>query len=307
MKVAVIIVTFNGEQWMENCISSLMHSTIPLDVIIIDNQSTDGTVPYIKKKFSQIHLISSPKNLGFGKANNIGLKKALKENYDYAFLLNQDAWIEPDTIEILVNLHQQHPAYGILSPMHLNKEKTSLDKKFAHFISRSGNLKFLSDLLLPHRQQDDIYPVDFVNAAAWLISRDCLKTVGGFDPLFPHYGEDNDYINRVIHYGFKVGFTPNTFIVHDREGYVKQPDMHRSFANQYTDRLKTLKNIRLPFKKTLFKVLKEEVYYAISSLLKLDVNMFFIKVRLIIRIISHANTIQKSRRHCIHNLTTYLK
>lgn len=306
MRVAVVIVTFNGEKWMGNCVGSLMQSTIPLDVIIIDNQSTDGTVPYIKKHFPQVHLIISKKNLGFGKANNIGLKKALEENYDYAFLLNQDAWIEPDTIEILVNLHRQHPEYGILSPMHLNKEKTRLDSKFAHFICRSENLRLMSDLLLRHSQRSDIYAIDFINAAAWLISRDCLKTVGGFDPLFPHYGEDNDFINRVTYYGFKTGFAPKTSIVHDREGYIKQPDMHRSFANQYTDRLRTLKNIHLPFRETLFLILKEETYYTISSFLKFDLSMFFIKLKLIISIILRASAIQKSRRYCIKNLTAYL-
>ncbi|WPP53319.1 glycosyltransferase family 2 protein [Catalinimonas niigatensis] len=307
MKVLVIIITYNGKHWVDHCLGSLTKSTLTSDVLIIDNRSTDGTPEYIEKNFPEFELNRSDANLGFGKANNVGLQKAIDEDYDYVFLLNQDAWIEPDTIKILVDIHQQHPEYGIISPMHLNKEKTSLDTKFSHFVSRSENKKLMSDLLLPNGHLRDVYTLDFVNAAAWLIPRECLKTVGGFDPLFPHYGEDNDFINRAIYYGFKIGFTPNTSIVHDREGYLKQPDMHRSLAKQYTDRLRLLKNIHLSFGQTLFSVLKEEIYYAMSALLKLDLSLFFIKVRLIRRIISQRRAIQKSRKYCMNTQTAYLK
>lgn len=306
MTILSVVVTYNGEKWIERCLGSLKESTVPIQPMAIDNGSSDNTLSIIENHFPEVHLIKSNENLGFGKANNIGLKEALKENYDYAFLLNQDAWIEPDTIETLLNLHQNYPEYGIISPMHLNKEKTSLDNKFTNYICRSQNAELISDLLLPLRQRNAIYEIDFVNAAAWLIPKACLKIVGGFDPLFLHYGEDNDFINRAKFYGFKIGFTPNTSIVHDREGYVKQPDMHRSFAKQYTDRLRTLKNIQLPFRKTFFSVMKEEIYYAISSLLKLDVTMFFIKLRLISRIFSQKSAIQKSRKYCINNQTAYL-
>jgi len=306
-KILAIVITYNGKHWMDECLTSLEKSTCALDVIIIDNLSTDGTPEYIEQKFPQFELIKSVQNLGFGKANNLGLQKALDEAYDYVLLLNQDAWVEPDTVSILVNTLAQNPEYGIVSPIHLNRAKISLDNKFNHYICRTENNLLTSDLLLPNRKKSSVYELDFVNAAAWLLTRECIQKVGGFDPLFPHYGEDNDYIIRAKHYGFKIGFSPNAYIVHDREGYIKQPDLKQSYGKQYIDRLKLLKDIRLPYRSTYFLILKEEIYFALSFLLKLNFSMFFLKLRIIKRILTQYTTIKKSRMYCANTNTAYIK
>ena len=98
-EVYVVIVTCNGEKWVENCFDSLKNSSYPVETIVVDNSSTDNTVPRIKKAYSDVILIESDINLGFGRANNIGIKYALENQADYVFLLNQDAWIEKETIE----------------------------------------------------------------------------------------------------------------------------------------------------------------------------------------------------------------
>ncbi|MEQ9443830.1 MAG: glycosyltransferase family 2 protein [Cyclobacteriaceae bacterium] len=306
MKVSVIIVTYNGMRWMDQCLGSLKESTLSPNIIIIDNASDDETVDYIRKSLPQADLIASKNNLGFGKANNIGIKKALKEGCDYVFLLNQDAWVDPDTLENIIKVHQQHPAYGILSPIHLNKEKTDLDTKFAGFIGRNQNTQFLSDVMLRANALKPIYPIDFVNAAAWLISRDCLEKVGGFDPLFPHYGEDNDYVQRAKYHGYQVGFIPTAFIVHDRAGYVKQPDIPRSFPKQYIERLIQLKNIHNSLLRTFVFLLKDDIYFAISSLLDADWEMFSIKVKLIRKLIANYPTLRRSRKVSKTVNTAYL-
>ena len=109
VKVFVIVVSYKGHRWYERCFSSLRESTIPIKTIVIDNASNDGTVEYIKSHFPEILLIESNENLGFGKANNRGLRYALDNGCDYVFLLNQDAWIEPDTLERLLDIHSRHP------------------------------------------------------------------------------------------------------------------------------------------------------------------------------------------------------
>lgn len=93
----VIIVTYNGEKWIDKCLSSVYKSTIPLTTIVIDNKSSDNTVQYIKTNFPMVILFEYQNNLGFGKANNIGIEYALKNNADYIYLLNQDAWVDPNT------------------------------------------------------------------------------------------------------------------------------------------------------------------------------------------------------------------
>ena len=114
-KVFVIVVTYNGMEWYERCFSSFRSSTIPVTTVVVDNDSQDGSVDYIRREFPEIVVIKSPENLGFGKANNIGIRYALDHGADYVFLLNQDAWIDPDALERLVSIHKKHPEYGLLS------------------------------------------------------------------------------------------------------------------------------------------------------------------------------------------------
>lgn len=83
-KIAVVIVTFNGEIWLKKNLNSLINSNYPIDIIIVDNASTDKTISTIKE-FSSIELIQNKYNLGFGKANNIGIDFALKKGSDAVF------------------------------------------------------------------------------------------------------------------------------------------------------------------------------------------------------------------------------
>ena len=216
MKTYAIIVTYNGSKWIEKCLTSLNNSSISLEIIIIDNFSTDNTIDIIEKNFSNVILIKSEKNLGFAKANNIGIKYALEHGVDYVFLLNQDAWVENDTIEKLLNSFKQILDAGIVSPIHLNGNKMGLDCGFVNYIANYNTANFISDLYC--NCLVDCYETKFVNAAAWLISRKCIEKVGGFDTsVFFHYGEDDDYCNRVIYHGFKIIINTKTTICHDRD------------------------------------------------------------------------------------------
>lgn len=221
--VFCIIVAYNGKQWYDRCFSSLGHSTIPIHTIVIDNASKDGTADYIKANYPEIHLIESQENLGFGKANNVALRYALDKGCDYVFLLNQDAWVEPDTIERLIDIHQRHPEYGILGPVQVNAEKTKVLDGVIQFLINPDNVNksLFSDLIMG--RVNEVYPVAEINAAAWLLPRKTLETVGGFDPLFLHYGEDWNYLSRVLYHGLKVGLTPQLKIVHDHKVRVSQP------------------------------------------------------------------------------------
>ena len=101
-RVLTVIVSYNFEPWIERCLSSIRDSDYPSDLVVIDNASTDRTVSIIAERYRWIRLVRSRKNLGFGQANNIGMRMALEEDYDYVFLVNQDAWIEANTVGTLV-------------------------------------------------------------------------------------------------------------------------------------------------------------------------------------------------------------
>ncbi|WP_426483865.1 glycosyltransferase family 2 protein [Flavobacterium sp. 2] len=216
MKTAIVIVTYNPLKWIEKCLDSLFNSTVSVEVFIIDNNSTDGFQEIVKSKYSQVEFIQSTINLGFGAANNIGIKKAYDNNADFVFLLNQDAWVEVDTIEKLIHAQQKEPEYGIVSPMHLNGKGDKLDFNFSNYIIPSRCKGLYSDIYL-NKAKSNIYQVNFVNAAGWLLSRKCIETVGGFNPSFFHYGEDDNYIQRIHFHKLKVGILATTSLYHDRE------------------------------------------------------------------------------------------
>ncbi len=203
-KTLVIIVTYNAHNWIYQCLNSI--NITKYDVIVIDNKSTDNTVDIIKTEYPNIELVCSKENLGFGKANNIGLQIVLDEGYDYAFLLNQDAWLERDTIDRLIDLSKKHQDYGIFSPLQKNSLENKLERGFEKYL-----LKSKIDL-----NQKGIQELDFANAALWLIPRNTIEIVGGFNPIFPHYGEDNDYVNRVHYWDMKVGVDCEIVGYHDR-------------------------------------------------------------------------------------------
>ena len=215
MNVFAIIVTYKGQQWYDRCFSSLRRSTIPIEIVVVDNASNDGTVEYLKNKYPEIHIIESSFNLGFGQANNKGIRYSLDHGCDYVFLLNQDAWIEPDSIRLLIDVHLQHKEYGVLSPIHLTPDRNHIEKGALIYADdfRTTDRTLFEDMYF--NRMYDVYNTSYINAAAWLIPREILNTVGGFDPIFFHYGEDDNYMRRVIYHGFKIGICPLSKIVHD--------------------------------------------------------------------------------------------
>lgn len=211
VKLYAIVVAYKGRQWYDRCFTSLRQSTMPIQTIVVDNASNDGSVEYIKEHFPEIHLIESKENLGFGKGNNLALRYAYEQGCDYVFLLNQDAWVEPDTFEKLVALSHRHPEFGIIAPVHLSADKQSLGMMM-EYQSNHYMYGILSDLYCGTVKE--IYETNYVNAAGWLLPRNTLSTLGGFDPLIFHYGEDDDYVNRARYHGLKIGICLDARMVH---------------------------------------------------------------------------------------------
>jgi GT2 family glycosyltransferase len=204
-QVFVIIVTYNGAKWIEKCICSVLNSTYPLQIVVVDNDSQDNSVALLEQ-FTGIHLIKSDKNLGFGKANNLGINFALQNNADYVFLLNQDTWIFEDSIQKLIEVAVANLDFGIISPMHFSGDGINLDESFKTYYNRK----------ITKQENHNLTIVPFVNAAAWLISKKCIENVGLFEPLYSHYGEDRNYVDRVLYHGFKTVIVENSKICHDR-------------------------------------------------------------------------------------------
>ncbi len=209
----VIIVTYNASKYINACLDSLVQTNAA--VVIVDNASSDDTIDLIEAHDRTVTLIKSEENLGFGRGNNLGIKHAMNNGATHVFLLNQDAYLEPGVLDTLTKVMDSNPKYGILSPIHLNGKGDALDRNFARYTSHDKNPSFFRDSL--KGKQQNVYDFPFINAAAWLLSAETIKKIGGFDPVFSHYGEDDNYCIRVLYHGLKIGVVPTTFVRHDRE------------------------------------------------------------------------------------------
>ena len=230
------MVTWNSARWLDRCLGSLRSSTVRVDALVVDNASTDGSADYIAQHFPEVELVRSEENLGFGAANNIGLKLALERGYDYVYLLNSDAWLLPDTLEKMLagaegalseggrgdGAKSSRP-FGILSPVQMEATLKAMDRRFE---AKCGKALAGAGFSLPaagagsglSRAGTAVVPARFVMAAHWLISREALEAVGGFSPVFKLYGEDDNYIDRLHYHGFRCGVVPGAMAVHDRAG-----------------------------------------------------------------------------------------
>lgn len=235
--VLIIVVTYNAIKWIDRCISSLVNSTIPVDVFVVDNGSTDGTQNYITSHYPQVLFVQSTVNLGFGKANNIGLQYALNNDYSYVYLLNQDAWIFSDTLEKLIKVSKSNPEYGILSPFQMEANMEHIDKNFKKNVLSWASCPEILDVLY-FNSPKEIVPVRSVMAAHWLITYECLRKTGGFSPSFPHYAEDDNYQDRVKLWGYKIGIVPSLKVIHDREE--RKDSIQKLIYLKYTEHLRVL-------------------------------------------------------------------
>lgn len=208
----IIVVTYNGIKWISKCLESAK----PYPVIIVDNNSSDGTVEFIENSFSNTVILKQNHNLGFGAANNIGIQYALNKGAEYLFLLNQDAYINIDCIQKLISVHKNNEEIGLLSPIHLNGKGNALDRLFHIYLQRYHLInQILSELLLS--KTSEFYELPFVNAAAWLIPKSTIKKVGLFDKMFFHYGEDRNYCQRIEFHKLRIVIVPTAIVRHDRE------------------------------------------------------------------------------------------
>jgi N-acetylglucosaminyl-diphospho-decaprenol L-rhamnosyltransferase len=216
-KIYIIIVTYNAMKWAEKCFTSLRHSSVPVNCIVIDNGSADGTQEYIKTNFPEVDFIQAEKNLGFGKANNIGIEKAYKEGADFFFLMNQDAWLYQDSLEKLLEVYthyQNKEEIGILSPMHMDGTEERLDVFFERYLARNTHInRLFSDTF--YKKLKEYYEIDFVNAAHWFLPRKTIEEIGGFNPYFFHYSEDYEYVQRIMYFNKKILICPKSCVVHD--------------------------------------------------------------------------------------------
>ena len=252
MNVFAIIVTYNAlhRNWIDKCLKSLQESTMPVVPIIVDNCSTDGTQEHVSANFSDAVFLPQEKNLGFGQANNVGIRYALEHEADYILLLNQDATIEPEALESMIKA--SHDTM-LVSPLQLNGDGTALDIIFKKKLLKTKSPIF-DDIFSGHSLQEYYIGGDY-SAACWLMPVSLVKNIGGFDPIFFHYGEDDNYLQRVRFHGLKMALVPKARMYHDRKVHGNQEAFDKNAYQR--ELLNIVTDINLSWGGIMLKLLKK--------------------------------------------------
>ncbi|WP_312364751.1 glycosyltransferase family 2 protein [Sphingobacterium sp.] len=278
-RILTIIVSYNFEPWIHKCLPSLLDSSYPTDILVVDNNSGDHTTQIIKETYPTIRLIESSKNLGFGKANNIGLDIVLKEEYDYAFLVNQDAWVDRNCIANLIKVNTSN--IGIISPIHHDGTEATLDHGFADYTK---------DAITKNSYR--ICP--FVNAAFWFIPNKVIRKVGGFAPIFFHYGEDKDYANRINYHGLNIVLAEEAKAYHDRQQ--RKTDRKAFMKSEYVYHLTEYCNINYTFVRSFSMAVLASLKKMASSFFKGDLFEAKSYLTIVFRLLGKTSAVYRTRQ-----------
>jgi len=212
-KVCFIIVTYNSENYIGRCLDSILLYEPDSGIIVIDNNSKDNTV-HILSKYEKVDVIISRKNLGFGKGNNLAIDRAIQQKYEYVFLLNDDAFLLESMTIGMEHIFKSNSKLGILSPVQIDEAGHRLEEKFRYFMAEQSKLEEIENALMNKNYNRDLVQVEFCQAASWMLPCSLLKKIGSFNPLFFHYGEDNEFVNRLRYINYDIGIAVNFKVSH---------------------------------------------------------------------------------------------
>ena len=225
--IAVIIINYNTRQELQACLGSIKPEEAS-EVVVVDNNSSDGSVEMVRSKYPWVTLHANRTNLGYGAAANEAIAGCATQ---YVLLLNSDTRLEPGALEALSRYLDQHPGAAIVGPRLLNSDGTlqascyPFPRPLDTFLENSTYAIFIGRLIRryvpgvrglywrtwPH---DSPRMVPWVKGAALAIRREAFKTVGGFDESFFMYFEDADLCCRLAKVGWEIHFTPVTSVIH---------------------------------------------------------------------------------------------
>lgn len=232
--VSIILVNWNGKKWLKKCLDSLVSQTYKnLEIILIDNASTDDSIKLVKEYFPEVKIILNKKNLGFPKANNIGV---LKSKGKYLLLINNDTWVKNDFIEKLYEFYKKNE-FAVISPI----EKDYAGKKINLVnptIDPTGSPAFF----ILQEKKNKLF---FTSVCYFCQKKDYLETLG-FDENYFVYYEDVDWFWRMSLLGIKYGYASDVYIHHAGAGATGKGINYNMFLYRNQNALQTiLKNYSL--------------------------------------------------------------
>ncbi len=224
--LSIIIVNYNVKEFLLNLLESIQHASknITKEIIVVDNNSDDGSIQVLKEKFPTVKLIENKENIGFGAANNQAMEIAKGE---YLLLINPDTLVKENTFDVMINFLKENPKVGIAGCKVLNPDGTlqlpcrrSFPGPWVSFTKVVGlsklfpNSKLFAKYNLTYMDENKSHEVDAVSGSFMMLTREAYNKVGGFDTDFFMYGEDLDLCYRIQKNGMKVYYVSDTEIIH---------------------------------------------------------------------------------------------
>lgn len=205
--VSVVIVSYNSRGDLESCLPTLLTQNLPLEIVVVDNGSSDGTADWLRLNYPAIRLIHNVANDGYAGGNNLGVKAAQGE---YVFILNPDTEVYPGAIATMLEVLQQHPS-ALVTPKLLCADGT---------INACGNKMHVTGITTcnglgePADTYNGVFPVCLLSGAAFLMARDVWNKIGGFGPDYFMYMEDVDFSLRARLLGYDILCCAQAVVVH---------------------------------------------------------------------------------------------
>ena len=220
-QVSVIIVSYNTKHLLSDCIESIMAHTADIDfeIIVVDNNSNDGSEEYIKTAYPNVIWLNSGGNIGFGRANNLGAKHSQGE---YLFFLNSDTVLKNNALRYFTEHMRTHETknIGILGG-YLYDEQGGINFSYGDFPSPASEIKYIVGKIFRKKRHYDITnnrAVDWISGADMFMRRCVFEDIGGFDPAIFMYYEDTDLQYRLFKAGYRQYIIADPEIVHLESG-----------------------------------------------------------------------------------------
>ncbi|HRP01087.1 MAG TPA: glycosyltransferase [Candidatus Kapabacteria bacterium] len=224
--ISIVIVNYNVKDYLFQCLNSILNSKndLKIEIIVVDNNSSDNSIALLEPKFDKVNFIQLNENLGFGKANNIGINKS---NGKYTLLLNPDTLLSDNTLSYLFKYMEENSDVAISTCKILNGDGTfqqacrrGFPTPMAAFSKLFGlqkifpNSKVFGKYNLSYLNDNEINEVEAISGSFMFFRSKILKQIGGFDEDFFMYGEDLDICYRVKKLHQKIMFLPETSTIH---------------------------------------------------------------------------------------------
>lgn len=224
MKLAVVIVNYNVKHYVEQCLHSLERALdgIESEVFVVDNHSKDGSVEYLRSRFSNINIIESNHNLGFARANNIAIRRSSGE---YVLLLNPDTFVSEQAIREVIAFADAHPALGGAGVKMYNSDGTLAMEsrrglptpmtsfyKMCGLCSKFPRSRRFGKYYMSYLGWDNPERIEVISGAFFFVRRSALDKVGLLDTDFFMYGEDIDLSYRLLKGGYENWYLPQAVL-----------------------------------------------------------------------------------------------